>query len=299
MVNKSVAIIGVGSLGGFLAESVSAVDCIKRLTILDYDDVEPKNVRNSIYTMRDVGQFKVDVIADKIHERLEGLNKSLKIVKRCVKYTNDMDLSDHDIVFDCRDVVCSRDRDIDVRLYISFSKLVVDCRPSVEVKNERPGRYIESLSKVMIAMGAARVATLIPNGDLERLIARGIPHEIDLNDTCDDVESCLQREEEKPDYICDMMEGHQKIANLDNVLPQVIEATAKDDVQVCVGTKRASYVENILRQSPYADQRYVIHHLTEMINNLALAYDSYTVSLRYDSRTGKATLELSPDSGGA
>lgn len=299
MDNKSVAIIGVGSLGGFLAESVALVDTVSNLTLIDPDIVEAGNIKNSIYTVGDIGTLKVESIAEKIGEKIDGHRKKLDLNIRAIKYNENINLSGHDIVFDCRDQVCSRSQTINVRLYISWSKLVVDCRHHVEIERERSGRYIESLNQVAILMGALRVALLIPSGKLEELIKRRMSYEIDLQRD-HETEACLQREDERDDYICDFIQGHQKIINLDNMLPQIIEETKKSDVEVYIGPKRAYHTKRILNQDIHADQRYIIAYLTDLVNRTVLKYNSYTISISMDYKDGGVpVIELHPETGGA
>ena len=65
---RSVAVIGLGTLGGCLCKHISELENMKELTIVDYDVVESKNVFNSIYKFQNVGEYKVDALAEIIKD---------------------------------------------------------------------------------------------------------------------------------------------------------------------------------------------------------------------------------------
>ena len=46
---NTASVIGVGALGGFVADSISDIEELETLTIIDQDIVEMRNLRNSIY----------------------------------------------------------------------------------------------------------------------------------------------------------------------------------------------------------------------------------------------------------
>ena len=44
MVYRSVTVIGVGTLGGFVAEAISNLEGLEKLVVVDHDIVEVKNL---------------------------------------------------------------------------------------------------------------------------------------------------------------------------------------------------------------------------------------------------------------
>lgn len=60
-----VAIVGVGSVGSQVAESLVRHG-VPRLTLVDPDRVEPRNLSRSAYLPRDVGRLKVAALADRL-----------------------------------------------------------------------------------------------------------------------------------------------------------------------------------------------------------------------------------------
>ncbi|GAB4572826.1 MAG: hypothetical protein Kow0077_13380 [Anaerolineae bacterium] len=65
---RTVAIIGLGSGGGFVAESL-AMSGVGRFILIDDDTLESVNVVRHVGDLRDVGRPKVDVVADLIRAR--------------------------------------------------------------------------------------------------------------------------------------------------------------------------------------------------------------------------------------
>ena len=44
---RNICVIGIGSLGGYLARNLSELETTKNLLLIDYDTVERENLRNS------------------------------------------------------------------------------------------------------------------------------------------------------------------------------------------------------------------------------------------------------------
>lgn len=73
LVKGRVHIIGCGSVGSTLAENL--VRCgITKITLWDFDAVEPKNIVNQMFRQKDIGKFKVDALS----EILEEINPDIK-----------------------------------------------------------------------------------------------------------------------------------------------------------------------------------------------------------------------------
>ena len=74
MVYRSVTVIGVGTLGGFVAAAIANLEGVEKLVVVDHDIVEAKNLINSIYRPIDIDLLKVDSLKDIIandHPSLE------------------------------------------------------------------------------------------------------------------------------------------------------------------------------------------------------------------------------------
>lgn len=104
----SVAVIGVGGVGGFAAEALARAG-IGRITVLDADKVVPSNLnRQIIATTSTVGMLKVDAIK----QRIVDINPDIEVKTLPIFYDNNtadaLDLASFDYVLDCIDSVKSK-----------------------------------------------------------------------------------------------------------------------------------------------------------------------------------------------
>ena len=75
--NKSVLILGVGGVGGYVAEALSRSN-IGTLILVDYDIVDLTNINRQIIALNStIGKKKVDVL----EERIKDINSSCKVIK--------------------------------------------------------------------------------------------------------------------------------------------------------------------------------------------------------------------------
>src|SRR5258708_37298284 len=68
LATKSVAIVGLGSGGGFVAQTL-AMSCVGRFVLIDDDVIELNNVVRHVADRRYVGMPKVEAVADLIRQR--------------------------------------------------------------------------------------------------------------------------------------------------------------------------------------------------------------------------------------
>jgi molybdopterin/thiamine biosynthesis adenylyltransferase len=68
LANKSVAVVGLGSGGGFVALAL-AMSGVGRFVLIDSDELETPNVVRHVADLRYVGQTKVAALAELIHQR--------------------------------------------------------------------------------------------------------------------------------------------------------------------------------------------------------------------------------------
>ena len=75
--NKSVLILGVGGVGGYVAEALARSN-IGTLILVDYDIVDVTNINRQIIALEStIGKKKVDVL----EERIKDINSGCKIIK--------------------------------------------------------------------------------------------------------------------------------------------------------------------------------------------------------------------------
>ena len=102
ILDSNVLVVGAGGLGCPVIDYLSRAG-VGRLGIIDYDKIDPSNIhRQSIYTFKDVGKYKVDVLKKKIMD----INPDVKTKIFKNKITNknvDKILRQFDIIIDGSD----------------------------------------------------------------------------------------------------------------------------------------------------------------------------------------------------
>ena len=108
LARSRVAVFGVGGVGGYVVE-VLARSGVGALDLFDNDRVSITNCnRQIIATVHNVGQYKVDVAA----ERILSINPGCKVTTHKTFYlvsnADEVDLSVYDYVVDCIDTVSAK-----------------------------------------------------------------------------------------------------------------------------------------------------------------------------------------------
>ena len=60
--HKEIIIFGIGGVGSWLAEFIVRNKVCEKLTLVDFDLVEKKNLRRQNYILVDDGEFKVEAL---------------------------------------------------------------------------------------------------------------------------------------------------------------------------------------------------------------------------------------------
>ena len=69
--NKTVAIVGIGGVGGYVAESLARRD-VSKLILVDYDVVDETNINRQIIALHStIGKEKVSLMEERIHDICE------------------------------------------------------------------------------------------------------------------------------------------------------------------------------------------------------------------------------------
>jgi len=283
---SNIAVIGLGTLGGFVADVISQLDMIKKIVLVDYDVVYEKNLRNAIYKTNDVGKLKVDAISDIIQAR----NKDLEVVKLNTRFVEgEEELPNCDLILDCRDFTYDRKDLIHARLHISSRYLIVDCRKNVMYDRHFEGRYISRLTKGDLRNAANMVTTLIESDIISSLIR-------DNNVSKFDLDYLKQMNQSTDDVAYDATVGEEKLINLkENLLP-ILQMNKKSDLDVsmCIGEKNVS-VKTIPAGSLKSGED-VIVNLTSMLN-LPVIFNNFIISTYTEK--DKNYVVLIPETGAA
>ncbi|HTG82501.1 MAG TPA: tRNA threonylcarbamoyladenosine dehydratase [Geobacteraceae bacterium] len=167
---SSVAVFGLGGVGGFVAEALSRAG-IGRLTIVDFDDICLTNVNRQIHAMDGtVGQAKTDVMA----ERFRLINPDAEIVPYKDFYSaenSDFLLSQgHDYVVDAIDHFTSKihliksckERGIPIISSMgAAAKLDPTCIQVADISQTHKCRMARSVRKLLRKEGIERGVTVV------------------------------------------------------------------------------------------------------------------------------------------
>ena len=108
LAQATVAVFGIGGVGGFAAEAL-ARSGIGRLELIDHDTVSVSNINRQIVALHStVGKYKVDVMKDRILD----INPMMNVVAHKCFYlpetAGQFDFSKYDYVVDCIDTVTGK-----------------------------------------------------------------------------------------------------------------------------------------------------------------------------------------------
>jgi len=285
VVYKSIAVIGTGTLGGFVANALSNLENLETLIVIDHDTVEPKNLKNSIYRQIDVGLSKVEALNDIISHK----NPDLTIMTMNERFIEGKTkIPKCELVLDCRDYTYDRRSEIDVRLYISSRYLMVDCRKNVEYKSKTEGKYLMLLNKQDLRYAAGLIAMIVSNNTIDNLMKDKVVQKYELdyvkridNDTCD--------------IVYENPESEDKFINLpDKILP-ILQANKQSDLEVCVGSSVYPLAEHLIPQNALKSGSDIIVNLSKAVE--CHNFNNFVVALHQNN--GSFLLELIPETGAA
>lgn len=292
---KRITVIGLGSLGGFFAEDISRLVGIETLILIDPDVVEEKNLENSIYRPRDVGKRKVDALKEII---LFNIN-NLHIQQYCHEFQEGRTtLPETDLVVDCRDSICSRGNEIDMRLSISSKSLIIDCQKNVEVHQERQGRYIWSITKNEIRSAAFSAFRVIDCGLIKDLIRKRVVHYIDLDKDEDGINRSIALTNNKPEMVYDRCRGEEKLVNLQERVPSILEANRTHDLQVVLGEGRNFPKPlEIIQKNSLQTISDVVRVFSALARDINFPFEKYYIEIKVVGNS--SYVEFYPETGGA
>lgn len=240
---RKVTVIGLGTLGGFLCKHISEFETVKKLVIVDHDTVESRNVFRSIYDPQHIGEYKVDALADMIKNNVGDDINVTKINTKYVEGTTDLPKSD--LVIDCRDVVCDRISEINVRFYISHKTLVIDCRKHVKNPCVYNGSYSIELTKNEINKAAFYAAHSIASGHLDKMIKNNLIQRIDLDIISSSMTKSINESiENKIDMIYEV-NGAERLQSVESFIQPILNLNKTQEVEIVVGDYQHKELEEI------------------------------------------------------
>lgn len=283
VVYRSVTIIGIGTLGGFVAESISKLEGLEKLVVVDHDIVEVKNLSNSIYRQIDVDLPKVDALKDII--------TNIEVDTHQIKFD---EIKDHsylpitDLVLDCRDSTYNRGSYIDARLYISSRYLIVDCRKNVQYQEQLYGKYIETLSSNDLRFASMTVAMILHSGTIKSLITLKSVQKYEL-DYVKKIDKCHY------DVLYEDS-SRDKFVNLPDKIIPILALNKRHDLNVVVGSKSLPMSQTIIPMGSLKNGTDLVANLNS-VTRLPCEFKNYVVS--YTKEYNQILVELIPETGAA
>lgn len=288
-----IAIIGLGTLGGFVAQTISELNFVRKIVLVDFDIVEAHNLTNSIYRNGDVNKYKTTSLHDIIKEQC-GNNLEIEIITEKYEESKTV-IPQVDLIIDCRDYVCDRNDEIDVRLFVSSRYLVIDCRKNVSYDKNYTGRYLSQLTKNDLRRASLIVSSFMQNNFLDYMIKSQIIKEIDL-DYVDKISNEIKTHHQKRNMIVDY-EGSKKLLNLEENIGNIICENRNKDLMITVGDKKLSPLSKIVKKDSLNSSEVVVNTLTNMVKTEKTSQFYYIISVTQDNNI--CYVELLPETGAA
>ena len=231
---KRIAVIGLGTLGGALCKHIAEMESIDELVIVDYDILESKNIHNSVYNASHIGETKVDALK-------EIIENNIHVVPLNMKYKEGKTpLPKCDLVVDCRDVVCDRGKEIDVRLYISGKILILDCRKNVRTKYNYEGSYRRHLSKSELNKAGFFAAHILCSEEIKHLKENSTVQRLDLNLLPSIINKAMKKSfDNHIDIIYEAVEGADRLQCLTENIQPIMKLNKGTDVNVYIGERES------------------------------------------------------------
>ena len=282
MVYRRITVIGIGTLGGFVAESISNLEGLEKIVVVDHDIVEAKNLSNSIYRPIDIDLPKVDALKDIItNVNVEAHQSFFEEEKNLLPKT--------DLVLDCRDSTYNRGSYIDARLYISSRYLIVDCRKNVRYRDQMYGRYIETLTRNDLRYASMTVAMILHSGTIQTLVNLQSVHKYEL-DYVKKIDNCQY------DVLYENSPNDDKFVNLPNKIIPILDLNKTYDLNVVVGSKFNPMSQTVIPAHALQSARDLVKSL-DHVTRVPCGYNNFVVS--YTKEGDQIIIELIPETGAA
>ena len=303
---QKVAVIGLGTLGGFLCRHISDLDEVKELVIVDYDIVESKNVFKSIYTSSQVGEYKVDALSQLLNEDVTVT----KINRRYIEGRTSLPFCD--LIIDCRDFVCDRMNEIDVRFFISGKVLILDCRKKVKTECEYEGSYSIPLTKAEINRAAFYAAQIIDSNQIANMIKNEMVQRINLDILPSVMNKAITRTLNNTiDLVYENPDLSQRLQCIETNIKPILDMNKSQHVDVYIGERQPpKNLQSLFTKFPeVASTKYAMIPINSMTTSMDVmkklsdivklqpGVSNFIVTVRREN--GKSFVELLEETGAA
>ena len=289
---RKICIIGLGSLGGFLAKHLSENDKVNELVLVDFDIVERKNVGKSIYNFNHIGELKVNALEKIINEN------HITITKKFTKYIEGTTwIPACDLIIDCRDYVYNRNGEINIRLYISGKTIVLDCRKIVNNQKQYAGHYSISLSKNEINKAAFIASQIITNSEIKNLCKNEITYRENINLFNDSIDKSIEDNlKNKMDMIYESNDCINRVQCLEDNINPILKANEFNDLPLYMDDKKQSIPVDIFFKGMLKEPQDLLNSLYQILQSNKIS--NFMIILK-ETRHGKKYIELLEETGAA
>lgn len=270
LIYKRILICGLGSIGSFIAQSLSYFQDLEKLVLIDNDSVEESNLTRSVYSNKHIGRNKALVLRDILTNLTDTEIESYPI-----KYSESaFNTSDIDLIIDCRDIICNRSTD-SIKVSISDRILIIDGR-KVSYNKTIQGRYITDVNVIDLMNVSNIITRMIKSGFIRDLIKNNDIVQISLDSSDKDISKSLSKisQYNKTDIVYDSTQN-SKISNIDEVVSKISNIPDSKDIQLELITKERN--ENFLLGKKKCN---TICEIINFISNL-IKYENYETYLAY------------------
>lgn len=289
---KSICVIGLGTIGGFLSKDLSELENVETLILIDYDKVKKKNINNSIYEESDINLLKTKAIKNKLNSKIKVITINTKFIE------NQTYVPKCDLVIDCRDFVYDRSNLIDVRLYISSRSLVLDCRKNIKYDKNHEGRYLERLSKIDLKNASFHVSLLINNEIIKKLIDNQVVQEFELDSISKNIQNLITNSEKnKEDIVYDYNSNEKRIINFLDNSSKIIQINKNNNIVFYVGGENLPYNSKVIEKNNLKTINDINSSIESLINTLPFQFNYYIISIK--NNNNKFYVQLLPETGAA
>lgn len=247
-----IAVIGLGTLGGAICKNISTMQSIEELVIVDYDVVESRNIHNSVYHASQIGDTKVDALTELIEDDIDVIPINEKYKEGKTK------IPECDLVLDCRDIVCDRGNEIDVRLYITGKILIIDCRKNIRTQHNYKGSYRNQLSKSELNKAGFFASQIVCSDQIKEMKEQKSVQRIDLNLLPSMVDQAMKASNEnRIDIIYDSDVGERLHCLEENIEP-ILCLNQTKDVDVFIGERNLDPFSRLMKMPRVAKTKYAV-----------------------------------------
>ncbi len=271
---KNICIIGLGSLGGFIAEETSKLSTIETLMLIDDDTVEYQNLPNSIYTHEDAGIKKADAIVKYLHNPTR--TKIISCAKKYIEGT--IKLPDFDLVIDCRDFFYNRGEEIDIRLSLYDKTLIIDAEQNVVYVRNFEGKYNKSINKNEIKIAAGSFFEKLMDGSIKNMIEEQCSYSVTCSNGINIVKKCDRLDLNLGNYTFEKM---------------LYDMNLKSDINI----KILGY-QFLVKQKTFTSYNDVINKFKQLFKGSTIDLKTYFIIYDFDEY-GNYRVTFHPELGGA